>query len=371
MIRVLFIARYRDATMSRKLELLAAQPDLTLCHVCPRHWRDELVQISQDSAHTTYRQIAIDIWRPSDPHRALYRTVTFALRDFRPDIIHAEEEPDSLPALQIAVARRLFAPHARLLLNTWQNIARPLHWYVRLIMLLTLRASTGIVCANTEAQTLLRQRGYAGPITVLPAIGVDLRIFQPGDFALREPFTIAFVGRLVVEKGLDTLIDAVEQLIRSGGLPPVRLRIIGDGPQRAELVHRAAALGDVVQWMGAQPPAQIARQLLDIDVLVLPSRTTSVWKEQFGRVLVEAMACGVPVVGSNSGAIPEVIGDAGLIFPEGDANALADCLQRLIASPALRAELAQRGLARVQAQYTQERIAQETAQFYRQIIAAG
>lgn len=370
MIRVLFIARYRDSTMSRKLELLAAQPDVTLCHICPRHWHDELLQVRQDSAQTTYRQIAIDIWRSSDPHRAVYRTVTFALRDFRPDIIHAEEEPDSLPALQIAVARRLFAPRARLLLNTWQNIARPLSWYVQLIMALTLRASTGIACANTEAQTLLRQRGYAKFAPVLPALGVDTRLFTPGEEIPRDQFTIAFVGRLVSEKGLDTLIDAVELLTRSGEPTPMRLLIIGDGPYRSGVMRSAEKLGDVVQFVPALPPAQIAQQLQQIDVLVLPSRTTPVWKEQFGRVLVETMACGVPVVGSSSGAIPEVVGDAGLLFPEGDVGALADCLRRLITSPELRADMARRGLARVQAHYTQEHIAEETVQLYRQMAAA-
>jgi glycosyltransferase involved in cell wall biosynthesis len=85
----------------------------------------------------------------------------------------------------------------------------------------------------------------------------------------------------------------------------------------------------------------------ELDALVLPSRTTSVWKEQFGRVIVEAMACQTPVIGSDSGAIPEVIGDAGLIFPEGDAHALGNCLRRLIESPDLRRELGERGHARV------------------------
>src|SRR5260221_14335510 len=94
------------------------------------------------------------------------------------------------------------------------------------------------------------------------------------------------------------------------------------------------------------PPARLAAQFCQIDALVLRSLTTPVWKEQFGRVLTEAMACGVPVVGSSSGAIPEVIGEAGLIFPEGDAAALAGCLAKLQQPPALRLALAQRGLAR-------------------------
>jgi glycosyltransferase involved in cell wall biosynthesis len=173
----------------------------------------------------------------------------------------------------------------------------------------------------------------------------------------------------VPEKGLDTLIDAVEQLIRSGEPQPVRLRIIGDGPHRSDIARYAEKLGNVVQFAAAMPPAQVAQQLHQIDALVLPSRTTPVWKEQFGRVLIEAMACGVPVIGSDSGAIPEVIGEAGLIFPEGDASALADCLRRLIDSPVLRAELAQRGMERVQAHYTQVHIAQRTLEFYRQMLS--
>ncbi len=102
--------------------------------------------------------------------------------------------------------------------------------------------------------------------------------------------------------------------------------------------------------------------LAQVDVLVLPSRTTRVWKEQLGRVLLEAMACKVPVVGSDSGAIP-----AGLIFPEGDVAALAGCLQRLRDSPELRRELGERGYARVLAHYSQERVAARTAAFYRQL----
>lgn len=369
MIRVLFIARYRDPTMSRKVELLAAQPDLTICHICPRFWQDELMQVKQNTSHSTYRQIAVNIRRSSDPHRALYRTLTFALRDFRPDLIHAEEEPDSLPALQIAAARRLFAPRAKLLLNTWQNVERSLKWYVRVIMRSTLRASDGLFCANNEAQERLRRQSYHKPTTVLPALGVDTRVFAPGESTRRDHFAIAFLGRLVPEKGLDTLIDAVDQIVRSDEQPPMQLRIIGDGPYRSDLVRYAEKLGNAVQFVAALSPAQVAQQLQQIDALVLPSRTTPVWKEQFGRVLIEAMACGVPVIGSDSGAIPEVIGEAGLIFPQGDATALAECLRRLIASPELRVELVQRGLARVQAHYTQERIAQRTLEFYRQVLA--
>ncbi len=371
MIRVLFIARYHDSTMRRKLELLAARPDLILCHISPRAWHNELTHVKLDTtAQAAYRQMVVDIYRSADPHRALYRTFTFGLRDFQPHIIHAEEEPDSLPALQIAVARRLFAPRAKLLLNTWQNIDRPMKKHIRVIRSIALKASDGMVCANTEAQQILRHQGYSKQLLVVPAIGVDTSIFMPAEPTQHDRFTIAYLGRLITAKGLSTLIDAVEQLVRSDIKQPMRLLIVGDGAQREETMHYAEKLGDIVQFTPPVLPAQVAQQFHEIDVLVLPSRTTPVWKEQFGRVLAEAMACRVPVIGSSSGAIPEVIGDTGLVFPEGDVAALANCLRQLIDSPDLRRDLAQRGYNRVMTNYTQEHIALQTATFYRQIMKA-
>jgi glycosyltransferase involved in cell wall biosynthesis len=108
-----------------------------------------------------------------------------------------------------------------------------------------------------------------------------------------------------------------------------------------------------------------------LDVLVLPSISRPNWKEQFGRVLVEAMACGVPVVGSTCGEIPNVVGDAGLLFPEGDVAGLRDCLARLQADAELGARLAEAGRARVAERFTQQRIAAETVAVYRQTMAGG
>ena len=153
MIRVLFIARYRDATMNRKVDRLIEQPDLTLWHICPRFWKDELLEIKQSSsAAGNFKRIALPmIGSPADPHRSFFRSFSLGLHQLRPHLIHAEEEPDSLSALQIAIARRLFAPRAKLILYTWQNIKRPRSIEVRSIMHLTLRASAAVLCANQVA----------------------------------------------------------------------------------------------------------------------------------------------------------------------------------------------------------------------------
>jgi glycosyltransferase involved in cell wall biosynthesis len=105
-----------------------------------------------------------------------------------------------------------------------------------------------------------------------------------------------------------------------------------------------------------------------LDVIVLPSVSRPNWAEQFGRILVEAMAAGVSVVGSNCGEIPDVIGNAGLVFPEGDANALARILDRLARQPSLRVQLGERGRRRALERYTYRRIAMDTVEVYRQVL---
>ncbi|MCZ7547269.1 MAG: glycosyltransferase [Anaerolineae bacterium] len=150
-----------------------------------------------------------------------------------------------------------------------------------------------------------------------------------------------------------------------------RLEVCGSGPAAGDLERLAAALGiaDRVNFCAWMPSVEMPDFYRRIHALVVPSRTQPNWKEQFGRVIVEAMACGAPVVGSDSGAIPEVMGDAGLIFPEGDVDALRQALARLMRDPALWADRAARGRARVRAQFTQARVASETVRVYREMLA--
>jgi len=150
-------------------------------------------------------------------------------------------------------------------------------------------------------------------------------------------------------------------------------RIVGAGPEAHRLQRLAKELGlvDRVTWLRMVPSEQMPAEFACFDCLVLPSRTRPNWKEQFGRVLIEAMACGVPVVGSNSGEIPNVIGQAGLIFAEDDAAALAERLRQLREQPETGARLAALGRQRVQAGYTQRHVAQASVAFYRDILNDG
>jgi glycosyltransferase involved in cell wall biosynthesis len=358
--------------MHRKTVLLAQTHGFDVHTVFPRIWQDEYGRVEQRTewaAGVAGLQIRpVDfIGRTNDPHRATYRTLDFGMHNFRPDVILAEEEPDSIAALHITAARAVFAPRAKLALYTWQNQERPLGRMVRAVQQIALRAADAVICANTEAIGLLQMFGYRRRTALIPANGLDTSVFTQSE---NTPHVLRFgyVGRLAVEKGIDDLLAAFDML-RDLDL---HLTLVGDGPQRAALVERVAMLGltERVTFAGALPSAQLVAAYHEMSALVLPSRTTPVWKEQFGRVLIEAMACGVPVIGASSGAIPEVIGGAGLIFPEGDAAALAAHMRRLATEPALAADLRRRGIERVRMHYTQERIASHFADLLREMHTA-
>ncbi len=372
MLNVLIVARYHNSTQSQKLELLSKQSGLRAHLVYPRAWQSELaVKRTTDFGAVSATPITM-LGKPNDPHRAMYKSLSFMINRFHPDIIHAEEEPDSIPALQIAIARRIFAPRAKLLFTTWQNINRPMKSYVRLVMQMALAASDGVCCANFEAMSILKENGYNKPTYLLLPTGVDTSLFTPRAHSdAQTMFIIGYVGRLVPEKGIDLLIEAIRELQESPANRPVTLLIMGDGTERNRLKQLVidAHLEGVIEFLDAGSPQQVASFMQRLDVLVLPSRTTPVWKEQFGRVLVEAMASKVVVLGARSGAIPEVIADAGLLFDEGSSTQLATQLRRLIASPALQADLSERGYARVMEHYTQERIVEQTVTLYRRVTS--
>jgi glycosyltransferase involved in cell wall biosynthesis len=128
---------------------------------------------------------------------------------------------------------------------------------------------------------------------------------------------------------------------------------------------------DRVHFDGVIPSSQMPAYLGQLDILVLPSRTSANWKEQFGRILVEAMACEVTVIGSDSGEIPNVIGEAGLIFAEDNVEELYNHLLTLLKDDILRRRLGRLGRERVLNHYTQEQIAAKTVDVYREMMADG
>jgi glycosyltransferase involved in cell wall biosynthesis len=353
-------------TYQRKLEELARCPEMELTCLVPPYWLQDGRRLPLERAHTTgYRLQVVPVRFNGHFHLFHFVGLSRWLARLRPDIVHVDEEPYNLAT---GLALRLAARHgARRLVFTWQNIHRRYPPPFSLWERYALRATQHALAGNQEAVAVLRLKGYQGPVAVVPQFGVDPELFHPRARPASREFLIGYAGRLVEEKGLHVLVQALGEL---GGA--WRLQIVGSGPLEPALLQQAARLGiaDRVEHVPHAPSTEMPAIVAHWDALALPSLTRPNWKEQFGRILVEAMACGVPCVGSTSGEIPHVLGDAGLIVPEGDAGALRHALARLQDDPSLRQEMAQRGQARVRARFTHARIAEQTYAVYRQLLAA-
>ena len=292
-----------------------------------------------------------------------------ALRRAKPDLVHVEEEPSSIALMQTLIMSRMH--RSRLSFFTWENLALSYPLPFGLIRRFVLRCADGAIIGTDEAANVLRAAGFRRPVAIIPQLGIDPTRFapQPAEALRRQlglgGFTVAYVGRLVREKGLLVLFDALTEFAGDW-----QCLIVGAGPLRPEIEQLARKRGfaERIRWVAAVPHGHVVDYLNAADVLVLPSQTTIRWKEQFGHVLIEAMACGVPVIGSDCGAIPAVIADAGLVFREGDALALRNQIVRLRDDHDLRARLAHNGRERVLQQFTDKRIAADTAAFWSRLV---
>lgn len=366
--RVLLLSKASLAAIyQRQLERIAAA-GVELLALVPRLWRDERGEQHFACAHSEgYRLTALPLRANGHFHLYTWRGLAAAMRAFRPEIVHIDEEPYNLAAWQaFRHARRL---GAKALFASWQNLNRryppPFRWGERWLL-----GGVDYALAGTEGcAAVWRAKGYRGPLAIIPQFGVDTRRFRPAETpaAAARPFTIGYIGRLVAAKGVDLLLRAAALLEGEW-----RLRIVGGGPERTALAALAQRLGlaERVAFTPQLPSEEMPAVYHSLAALVLPSRKTRRWQEQFGRVLTEAMACGLPVIGARSGAIPAVIGDAGLLFAEGDAAALAEQLRRLRDDAALRAELSERGRQRVARHFTQEVIAAKMVAVYREMLGA-
>jgi glycosyltransferase involved in cell wall biosynthesis len=295
------------------------------------------------------------------------------LKDFKPDVVQVELEVFSLGALELAIFCRILGKP--LVIFGWENLDRRLSWLRRWVRKFVMATAKLIIAGNRDGEVLLRQWGYSGLIEVMPQIGVDAQLFAASTRFSRtgskHEFHIGYLGRLAYQKGVDIILTALRQLRDSRGLN-CRLIICGSGAEEEALRQEAEKLqiNDLITWKGGVSHHQAPEAISQFDVLVLPSRTTSTWKEQFGHVLIEAMAMGVPVVGSDSGDIPNVIGRDDLVFPEEDAAGLAAILERMIKDPEWCQEAGKYGMERVYQNYTHEKIATRSLDLWNRVLTS-
>ncbi|MFQ5685582.1 MAG: glycosyltransferase [Candidatus Scalindua sp.] len=350
----------------RKLKVLAGFKDVEITLVVPTKW--DKTNLEKEYCNE-YKIIPVKVVLSGYNHFHWYPGLERYVRQVQPDILHIEEEHYSLVTFQ---AIRLAGKYnIKCLFVSWQNIYKKYPFPFSWIEGYNLKNADYAIAGSKEVRNVLVKKGISNKrISEIP-LGVDTKMFHKMESTglrhrLRlEAFTIGFLGRFVAEKGVMDLLEAVSRIKGK-----FNLLLVGDGKLRNKITVEGSRLGiEQIKIIDTIPSSQVPNYLNCMDCLVLPSHTTKTWKEQFGRVLIEAMACEVPVVGSDSGEIPNVIGNGGLIFREGDVDDLSSKLEVLINNEDVRVELANKGRQRVQTHFVQEKVAEDTYKIYQKMMS--
>lgn len=340
--------------------------------VTPSNWKDEYGNQLSPQRWSEYQGqlLSIPVWKSGNIPLHIYRSLFIRLlQEIKPDFIYVYQEPFAIATTQLYLANRLSIKKP-IGFFTWQNIFRHYPFPFSQMEHWVLQGSSVIFSGSRSAEEVLRKKGYEGSCLILPS-GIDSNVYfiRPEAEKLKSKLSIiqneiliGYVGRIVEQKGLKTLLYALQGIQEL----PWRLIMVGTGPYEAEFdaLAQAMQLNHRITRLGYIPHKETPSYLSAFDLLVLPSEARPNWKEQFGRVIIEAMACSTPVVGSNSGEIPYLIQatNGGLIFPEGQPEALANQLRQLIVNSVLRSQLAKQGQQAVIQNYTHTLLARRFAE---------
>lgn len=333
----------RDAAQrQRERALVAAGADVTL--VVPEQWPGTPPTPPFDT--DPFPVVPVPVDRPGDVNRHRFAdptALTQLIASVAPDVLDVHEEPVSLAAHQLLELAPAGMP---VVMYTAQNLDKrfppPFSRWERQ----ALGRVQALYPCSRQAASVARGKGFAGAVHVLP-LGVDHGELTPGtQDPTDDEVTLLLAGRLVPEKGV---LDAVQVLARICEHRPARLVLVGRGPLGAAALAQADRLGvraavEVRPWL---TPRELAGAYRQAHVVLVPSHSTPRWVEQFGRVIVEAQACGAVVAGYASGSIPEVLGDTGICVPEGDLDALAAAVSDVLEDPGRWAALREAGRRRL------------------------
>lgn len=374
--RILAVSHSCVLAVNQKLFVeLAKLPDIELLLVAPQNWVSEYDAqplIPKAGPDVTFPMVFSPVWKPGHVWLHGYRKLPVdQINAFDPDLVYCAQEPWSLSNFQfLSLAKKRKTPF---LFHTNQNLVKRLHPPFHQLEQSSYAGCAAALAYSEEARKVMETKGLKRPSFVVP-YATNVAQFFPGrepelraSYGVADSVVLGYLGRFVPEKGLDLLIEAGARLIQSG--KNLRLLFVGAGPEREALENlaRERGIADRVHFPGGVAHDKAGEAMRCFDLLGLPSRTRPNWKEQFGRVLIEAWATGIPVVGSDSGEIPNLIRatGGGLIFREDDVDDLTEKLGALVDSADERKKRGESGVRAVVERYTFEAVAAQTAELFR------
>jgi glycosyltransferase involved in cell wall biosynthesis len=375
--RVLTISKpYVCRPYRKKLELLARDSRFEVGLICPEVWgtqKFEPQEIKNTDSKASLWVKALPTYFSSKNHFHLYKDLQKTVEEFAPDIVNVEEEDYSMVTWQaFRLAKKI---GAKPMFYAWQNIYKDYPPPFSNIEHYIYRHAAAAMGGSMTAGEILKRKGYDKPFYSIPQIGIDTSLFHiEGDIEKEkmrlktaigldpEKFVVFYGGRIVQEKGIQTLIEAAAHLRRAD----LHVVVIGSGSYHTELRRMAAKIPEKnITFIPYVTASEMPNYIKAADALCLASLTRPNWKEQGPvRIVTESMAAHTVAVVSNSGELPEVVGDDGIVFPEGDVKSLAHHLTQLLDQPDLVKTLRTRGYAKVLARYSAQVVASQCADVF-------
>jgi len=352
---------------------IAKFPDVALTVLVPPFWQERWSRgrLPLEVEQSEFYDIQIGkVFFPGQMHFAFFKEkIANLMKRLQPDIIDIEDEPFNTGSAQVIYLRNRLSPKARIVMHTSQTDCKRYPPPFNIFERYSHRNVSAFMARSQDAADILRRKGYKGKVEILTH-GIDPTKFVWNRNSARSEFgwtndsIIGYIGVLEEHKGLDVLLRAAANL-------NCRIVLIGDGSSRDTLkrLSNDLHLNERLMFVPPVPHREVPKYLAAMDLFILPSRTKSNWREKFGRVLIEAMAAGVPLIGSDSGEIPNVIGDAGLIFSEDNVEELESKIKYLFDHPEDRSILAEKGRERVRKFYSWEAIASRTHDLYKSVLS--
>lgn len=331
----------------------------------PESWKGDLIrnlQFRRGKSEESFSFHAKPTFFSGNGSLFFYRNLKDIPKNF--DLLFIDEEPWSLSALQLS----LWAGNRKKIFYTKQNLKKKIPWIFRCIEKLVFQSSAAALSVESEVEEVLRWKGYSKEIFDFPH-SYDPNLFHPISKVEKrkkriehgldpDKVTLLYCGRLTEEKGILDLLSVMKEIDES----KAQCLIVGNGPLEDRVKSEFQGKG-LKKWSPAVPHLEVGATMALGDILLLPSRTQSNWKEQFGRVIVESMACGLAVIGSDSGAIERVIRrcGGGRSFHEGNVDEFLRVTNLLIREDTLREELQEKGREFVSKNLTHQALAESLA----------
>lgn len=362
--------------------LSAQQANIALTLLAPKSWIENSCLVHYQSPESDPFPVVLgSVVGKGQAQRGMYVAgLIRAFRRSRPEVIVMMEEGFSFFAVQVLLVRWALAPGVPIVfynnhIASFSNFSYRLGPLYSLLSRLLIPRMTAAFCINSKAVAALKELGFRGPI-VEQFYGVNETLFvgiSKHDARKKlhlhnDDIIFLFAGRLVELKGVQDLIEAFAQLCHQRPGQRLRLLIVGRGDYESALRQQVQSLHlSGVEFRDVVPQEEMPSYIAASDAMVLPSRTEI--DEQFGRVNVEAMLMETPIIASNSGGIPEVIGDAGYIFQAGDVGDLLATMNRFLDNPTTAQQQGKRGKERAMRRFSMAAFATAVVQMLEQVTS--